>query len=188
MQDVHEITSAIASASTGAMAHVEAFGKLYDAKFDMLYRTVRHRTRVDESTALDIVQDAMMRIVKHMKVLRTERELDAWMNRVAMTTAYDSLRKDRRRRTRELRAVTASSSSEVRRVLELDDVVESLREELESLDSGAFDTLSMRFRTGMTLEAIGRRVGVGPGAADGRLRRTLSALRDRLKEAHDALE
>lgn len=188
MQDVHEITSAIASASTGAMAHVEAFGKLYDAKFDMLYRTVRRRTGVDESTALDMVQDSMMRIVKYMKVFRTERDLDAWMNRVAITTAYDALRKDRRRRARELRAMSSGSSSEVRRVLELDDVVESLREELESLDSRAFDALSMRFRTGMTLEAIGRRLGVGPGAADGRLRRTLSSLRDRLKEAHDALE
>lgn len=187
MQNVHEITSAIASASAGAAAHVEAFGALYDAKFDQVYAALRRRTGVDESTALDLVQDTMMRVIRHMKPFHTESELDAWLARVAMTAAYDHLRKERRRRLRELRAA-AQSSKVMHAAVELDDMVEALRREIESLDHGAFDLLSMRFRAGMTLEAIGRRIGVGPGAVDGRLRRALDQLRQQFKERADGVE
>ncbi len=187
MHDVYEITSAIASASSDTNAHVEAFGRLYDAKFDEVYRKLRRRTGVDEATALDLVQDTMMRVIRHIKPMRTEDELDAWLSRVAMTTAYDYLRMERRRRLRELR-VAADASSDVRGAVELNDLVESMRNEIASLDHGAFDLLNVRFRTGMKLNAIGRRFGIGPGAADGRLRRTMQTLRAQLEERHDAPE
>jgi len=187
LQNVHEITSAIASASTDAFVHVDAFRTLYDAKFDMLYAMLRRRTGVDESTALDLVQETMVRVIRHMKPLRSEAELDAWLGRVAMTTAYDHLRKERRRRLRELKA-SVESRVAMNHAIDLDETVESLRREIESLDRGVFDLLSMRYRAGMTLEAIGKRLGIGPGAVDGRLRRAINELRRQLKEQSDVVK
>jgi len=43
----------------------------------------------------------------------------------------------------------------------------------------------LRYRFGMTLSAIGERMGIAPGAVDGRIRRTLESLRDRGKDGDD---
>lgn len=183
MPSVYEITSAIASASGPTEAYAEAFTTLYDAKFDFVFRLVRRKTGLDEAASLDIVQETMMRVIRHLKPMRTEPELDAWLTRVAMNAAYDSLRRRRRRRVREAahqdRAVTADA---VEQLVELSDVVMRLRSEVRRLDADSFDLLSMRFRAGMTLEAIGRRLGVGAGAVDGRLGRLIKRMRERLEE------
>ncbi len=183
MQSVFEITSAIASGSSDADALVDAFSRLYDSKFDFVHRLIVRKTGVDESAAMDIVQETMMRVIRHIKPMRTEADLDAWLTRVALNASYDRLRADRRRRAREMESVNHRNSIEsVQNLVGMSANVEALREEIAALDVGSFDLLSMRFRAGMTLEAIGRRLGVGAGAADGRLRRVLAQLQQRLEE------
>ena len=72
MDDARRITAAIASGDP------EAFARLYDARFDDLYTLVRRRTGLDESAALDIVQDAMLKVIHRMKPLPNEAALDAY--------------------------------------------------------------------------------------------------------------
>jgi len=190
LQRVFEITSAIASASGQAEAAADAFTALYDAKFEFVFRLVRRKTGVDEASALDLVQETMMRVIRHIKPMRTEPELDAWLTRVAVNAAYDSLRGTRRRVVREAAHQSQRSNQnhaeiaeKMASLVELSAVVTRLRSEVRCLDADSFDLLSMRFRAGMTLEAIGRRLGVGAGAADGRLRRLLKQMQTRLEEA-----
>jgi len=186
VHSVRDITAAIASSSGDAGACAEAFAALYDAKFDMLYRLVRRRTGVDEATGLDIVQDAMIRVIRHMKPMPDEGALDAWLTRVALTTAYDRLRAERRRRLRERAAAERrrDGCSAASRVGD-DDMIERLAHEISRLDTDTFDLIMLRHRAGMTLERIGARLGVGPGAADGRVRRALGRLRRRLEGSGD---
>lgn len=181
MLSVRDITTAIASSAGDAAACAEALATLYDQKFDFVYCLVRARTGVDESTALDIVQDTMIRVIKHMKPLPNEAALDAWLARVALTTACDHFRRERRRRTRERGASMRSPDLCERSSQE----IEALRREIAGLDEGSFDLLTLRFRAGMTLERIGARLGIGPGAVDGRVRRMLARLRDRIREESD---
>lgn len=186
MRSVHEITSAMASASSDAVAS-KAFEELYDAKFDLMHTLIRRRFGMDEATALDLVQDSMMRVMRHIQPMQSEADLDAWLTRVTLSCVFDHLRKERRRRAREAIAGAVRAGS-VGDLHALDERIEALRAELLSMRLATFDLLAMRFRAGMTLEAIGRRLGIGPGAVDGRIRRALASLGKGLEERHDASE
>ena len=52
-----------------------------------------------------------------------------------------------------------------------------LEKRLHRLETGAADLLRRRFVLGWTLERIGRELGIGAGAVDGRIRRALSTLK-----------
>lgn len=180
--DAREITAAIASSSGDAAACAAAFGTLYDWKFGFVFGVLRARTGADEATCLDLVQETMLRVIKYIKTLPDEAALDAWLARVAVTTAYDHYRRDRRRRGREIEASQRCADEPTPG----DDRVAVLRAAMAELEPGVFELLALRFGAGMTLELIGRRFGVGPGAADGRLRRALRGLRERVEEKTDA--
>ena len=89
------VTSAIAR---GGMA---AFDEFYAEWFDFAYETARHVTGRDEAMCLDIVQEAMLRVARTIRPMRTEDDVRRWLVRVVHTTALDELRRERRRRGRE---------------------------------------------------------------------------------------
>ncbi|MFG0274778.1 MAG: RNA polymerase sigma factor [Phycisphaerales bacterium] len=170
MDDVRRITAAIASGDP------EAFARLYKARFDFVYAVVRRRTGLDEAACLDIVQDAMLKVIRRMKPLPNEAALDAWLRRVALRCAYDHLRRERRLRSRERAAAKADAAP----AQSVDpDALDWLRDELGALDRATADLIDLRFRAGLTLGAIGRRVGLSPGAVDGRINRALDTVRKR---------
>jgi DNA-directed RNA polymerase specialized sigma24 family protein len=70
---IQRLTTAIASGDT------EAFGRFYDRWFDWSVAEARRATGRDESFCLDVVQDAMMRVIKSMKPLPHEAALYRWM-------------------------------------------------------------------------------------------------------------
>lgn len=176
--DAREISAAIASNSGDAATCAAAFGTLYDWKFDYVYGVLRAKTGADEATCLDLVQETMLRVIRHMKVTPSETELDAWLARVAVTTAYDYYRSESRRRRRE----SAAASRGRDEAPHMDERVAALRAAVAELEPGVFEILVLRFGVGLTLEQIGRRLGVGPGAADGRIRRVMRGLRARVEE------
>lgn len=177
MDDARTLTAAIA-AGDGA-----AFARLYEARFDMMYAAAHRFTGQSEHDCLDVVQDAMLRVIRAARVLDDWPSLDAWLRCVVRSVAYDHLRRERRRRARE-RAVSERRAEHATHTPDATDPALAerlawLRAELTNADPDAARLLSLRFRAGMTLERIGETLGVGPGAADGRIRRTLAALRDR---------
>lgn len=175
MDDVRATTSAIASGDT------EAFARLYSAKFDMMLRTAQTRTGLGESDCLDIVQDSMLKALYSMRVFKEAHSLDAWLRRVTTNVALDRIRAERRRARRE-KAVTADRDQSVPSP-QLDERIRIIREQMRTLDRASADLLDMRYRMGMTLTAIGARLGLKPGAVDGRIRRSLETLRHRMEEA-----
>jgi RNA polymerase sigma factor (sigma-70 family) len=99
--DTPQLTRDIASGNP------EAFAQLYRARFDEMYRWARRATGRDEAFCLDVVQDAMMRIIRSLKPLQSERQLRGYLRAATQSCALDRLRSERRRRERERRAAGA---------------------------------------------------------------------------------
>ncbi len=179
--EVRALTSAVASGDT------EAFARFYRAWFDSMYTVARRATGRDEAFCLDVVQDAMLRVIRSLKPMNTTGDLRRWLRVLVASCAYDRLRQESRRRAREKRAV-AGRSNPGPSALCADDVDRRLRwlhEELESLDDRSVQLLLMRHRFGWTLQQIGNVLGLKPGTVDGRLRRLQRTLRRRAKEQFD---
>ena len=170
MKDVRRLTAAIASGDP------EAFAQFYKAKFDYVYAVARRSTGYDEQACLDIVQDTMMRVIRYMKPFDEAKSLSNWLTRVTRSVAIDHLRKERRRRAREQRAAEGRRQEPDDVPSELHERIEWLRREMRGVDRVSAEIIELRYRGGLTLEAIGRRLGMGTGAVHGRLTRTIARL------------
>ena len=181
---VRSLTEAIASGNT------EAFATFYRQWFDTMYAQARNASGRDESFCLDIVQDAMLRVIKAAPPMESDDDLRRWLRVVVQSCAYDRFREEARRTAREQRAVAVrgSNNSNVEVGAEEDTVdrVRWLERELQTLNDRDVQLLLMRHRFGWTLKRIGDALGLKPGAVDGRIRRVLTKLRRRAKEqSHD---
>ena len=170
---IGKLTAAIASGDT------EAFGRFYETWFDFMYAQARRATGRDEATCLDIVQDAMMKVIHSIRPFDEEARFRPWLRAVVINCAYDRLRSESRRIAREQTASTNKTETDIE---ELEDRLAWLRGELASMDEHSTRLIIMRHRFGWTLQQIGAAVGLSPGAVDGRLRRTLSTLRKKGSE------
>ena len=178
--EVKALTTAIASGDT------EAFARFYRAWFDAMYADAVRATGRDEAFCLDVVQDAMLRIIRRMKPMATEGDLRRWLRAVVQSCAYDRLRGESRRRRREAAALprdpgtrTATDHGDLRRRLQW------LEQQLRTCDDASVRMLLMRHRFGWTLQQIGVALGIKPGAVDGRLRRLVGGLRRTAQEELD---
>jgi RNA polymerase sigma factor (sigma-70 family) len=181
-RDVKALTTAIASGDT------EAFARFYRAWFDAMYADAVGATGRDEAFCLDVVQDAMLRIIRRMKPMATEGDLRRWLRAVVRSCAYDRLRSESRRRQREAEAAAgrqdagtqaAPDRAELRRRLQW------LEQQLRTCDDASVRMLLMRHRFGWTLQQIGVALGIKPGAVDGRLRRLVLRFRRTAQEESD---
>ena len=162
-----------------ALGNPEAFAHLYKAKFGHVYAVARRVTRFDEESCLDIVQDTMIRVIRHIRPFNDARTLDNWLTCVTRSVAYDHLRRERRRRIRERRAVDGRPTAMADDTQQTLERIEWVRRELRGLDRVAGEIIELRFRAGLTLSAIGQRLGIGTGAVHGRLTRAIARLRKR---------
>jgi RNA polymerase sigma-70 factor (ECF subfamily) len=163
-----------------------AFAEFYDLWFDRAYATARRITRRDESFCLDVVHDAMLRVVRQMRPLDSEAAVGAWMARTIWTTAIDALRTERRRTRREHdvgaeRAANADAPGDGTERERL----EWLRARIAALPTVDRRLVQERFDHDRTLDAVGRALGMTGHAAHGRIRRILARLRDAAKELFD---
>ncbi len=181
--EVRSLTEAIASGNT------EAFATFYRQWFDTMYTQARSASGRDESFCLDVVQDAMLRVIKSVPSMANADDLRRWLRVVVRSCAYDRFREEARRTAREQRAVAVRASNNSNgKVGDEENTVERihwLERELQSLEDRDVQLLLMRHRFGWTLKRIGRTLGMKPGAVDGRIRRVLSKLRRRAKEQSD---
>lgn len=180
--EIKALTTAIASGDT------EAFARFYRAWFDAMYADAVRATGRDESFCLDVVQDAMLRIIRHLRPMATEDDLRRWLRAVVRSCAYDRLRSEARRRRREAEAA-ARRDATAPGPAHPDDLRRRLRwleQQLQACDDASTRMLVMRHRFGWTLRQIAASLGLEPGAVDGRLRRLVRGLRRKAQEeSHD---
>jgi RNA polymerase sigma-70 factor, ECF subfamily len=170
-QSASELSSAMAAGDARAIG---AFCRDY---FDRMYRYARQATRGDEATCLDIVQDAMLRIVRTVRRVESEPQLIAWVRLVVRTTAYDYLKRESRRRVRESLATVGATSD---RESDVDaEQLAWLRDQLSRLDPQLVKIIELRYEKRWTLSRIATAMGLKTGAVDGRLRRAIRELRSK---------
>lgn len=173
---IRQLTSAIASGETGALA------RFYHRWFDRMYAEANRVTGRDESFCLDVVEEAMMRVIRSLGPMDNEAALWGWLRAVIRSCALDRLRREMRRRKREQAGEGIAPPAPPD---DLEERLAWLRRELAEMNDHDSALLTMRHRFGWTLRQVAGAVGLNPGAVDGRLRRTLQTLRRRAKEAFD---
>ena len=168
----------------------QAVGAFYERYFGLLLRVARGalpRGRAsDEGACLDVVHDAVLRIVRTIRpVTGGEGQLVAWLRLVVQSVAYDLLRREQRRAARERRQLNSRDEHTHVNGVDLAEQVAWLRGELARLDPRLVELIELRYAERWTLAAIGARLGVSAGTIDGRLRRALDPIRQRAREAFD---
>lgn len=169
-----EATACAAALSRGDRAAIEHF---YRSGFPVALAVARHATRRDESFCLDVVHDAMIRVLRGVKPSLSDAQLDVYLKRCVVTSSIDRLRREKRRAARE-RSREVHATAQVSEP----DLIASLREALNQLDDLDRSLLTARFARGATLEAAGREHGLSGPAAHGRVRRALARLGSIMKE------
>src|SRR5947207_2305126 len=124
---VDKLTAAMAAGDARA---IEAFYRNY---FQWIYRTAQKTTGRDESFCLDVVQDAMVRVIRTIRQVDSEARLFAWLRLVVQTTALDLLKAESRRRKREM-AVAVGVGAGAEPANEEDDRLTWLERQIARLD------------------------------------------------------
>ena len=167
-------TDAIASGDT------EAFARFFNEWFEWMRRESARLSGRDDAFCADVVQNAMMRVIRSLKPMDDKDGLRRWLSVVVRSCVYDRLRADLRRQAREHATPTPSRQPDA----DLQERLRWLEGELRTVCDANAELLLMRYRFGWTLQQIGTAVGLRPGAVDGRLRRLLSTLRRRERGQH----
>jgi RNA polymerase sigma factor (sigma-70 family) len=177
-----DVAALSAAVSSGDAVAVEAFYRRY---FDRLYAEARRATRRDEAFCLDVVQEAVLKIVRTIRTVQSEGQLLAWIRLVVRTAALDLLRAERRRQRREANAPRSPTDDGIDANLQRGEQVAWLREQIQRLDPAIVRLIELRYVERWTLSRIAERFRLSVGTVDGRLRRALAALRDAAREVDD---
>jgi RNA polymerase sigma factor (sigma-70 family) len=168
---------------TAAMARgdPEAIAAFYRERFTWMFARARCACGRDESFCLDVVQDAMLRIVRCIQPVNSTRQLEAWLTLVVKSVAYDLLRREARRARYERQAargeVAAPPNGD-------DEAYAWLVRRMEGLDPQMVRIINLRYYEGWTLQRIAGRLGLSIGTIDGRLRRALLEIRRGQENGH----
>jgi RNA polymerase sigma-70 factor, ECF subfamily len=150
------------------------FSELLTARLDRAYR-LAGLVLSDASEAEDAVGDAALRAWQAFGRLRDVAGFDAWFDRILLNVCRDRLRRRRRVRFIPLGAGTdrPASSDPFRRVLDLDDVLRTMRD----LDDDERLVVVLHFWADLTLTDVAARIGVPVGTVKSRLNRALQRMR-----------
>lgn len=166
--------------SAGSVKAIEEFYREY---FPQIYRTARRITGRDESFGLDVVQEAMLRILRCIKPMENQQHLDAWLDLVVKSTAYDLLKAEARRQKREQTAAhcrqlaVGMESATVACDEEANERLVWLRQQLSQFDPELAQMIDLRYQQSWTLDRMAVFLGLSIATVDGRLRRAINRLK-----------
>jgi RNA polymerase sigma factor (sigma-70 family) len=89
--NLHEITTGM------SCGDAVAFNSFFDAYYPRLYRYLFVVAGGNEALAKDCIQDAMLRIIRHVKPCDNEPAFWGWLTRVVKSVFIDEMRKRKRR-------------------------------------------------------------------------------------------
>lgn len=173
---VERHTKAIASGDT------EAFALFYQTWFDRMYKETRKLTRRDEAFCMDVVQDAMIKVIKSLRQpVKSEKQFWAWLRIIIKCCACDILRSELKRHQREKNVTLKNNTNNLTSnhrdsTPDITEQLNWLRKELTNVDTYSHKLLVMRYQLGWTLQNISNYTGLAPGAVDGRLKRIIKSL------------
>lgn len=154
----------------------EAFALLYRRYRDWCVRVAWRFSR-DEAAAWDATHDAFAWLLKKLPTLRVEGRLSSLLYPVVKNAATTAARKEGMRARHEGERSTAQGEI-AGAVAGAADSSRELERALAALPDAQRETLLMRAVDGMSMEEIGRALGVPAGTVKSRLHHALGAMRD----------
>jgi RNA polymerase sigma factor (sigma-70 family) len=164
----------------------EAIEAFYRDCFQWLYQKARRASGRDEAFCLDVVQEAVLRILRCVRPIESEGQFRAWLRLVVQSTAYDLLKSDLRRARRESLVLVPSGEDGPDEPLQVEERLAWLRRQLADMDPEIARMIDLRYRKSWTLARIAGLLGLSVGTIDGRLRRAVGRLRELAKEEFDS--
>ncbi len=181
LETTAELTAAMAAGEERA---VEVFYRRY---FDWLYRQARRVSGRDEAFCLDVVQDAVLRVMRTVRKVESENQFRGWMTLVVQTTAYDLMRSEGRRKKREMMVAAGREELMVAADGRDQQRLDWLWEQIAGLDRPLAKILELRLEQRWSLRRIAGSLGVSVGTIDGRIRRALRRIKlDAIAKFDDA--
>lgn len=136
------------------------------------------RWEADEDRALDLLQEAFVRVWRALPEFRGDSALSTWIHSIAVRTAMDRMREDSRRARREEVAGRGHSTE----VADAPAARLDLERALAALPDGQRRMLILHGIEGYRCREIAERLGVAVGTVRSQVHRA----RRKLKEALDA--
>ena len=155
----------------------DAFSSLVDASVDRLYSVATLILR-DPDRAQDAVQEALMSAWKDVRALRDPDAWDAWLHRITVWACYKAAKKERRRKTVELKVVPdpdRAIASDAAAALANRDLIER---QLNDLPVEHRAVIVLRFYLDLPLDEVGDILDIPVGTVKSRLHRALASLRE----------
>lgn len=151
-----------------------AFGEFHDAFAPRLFRYLIVCLRGDEHGAADVLQDTLVRVVRHARCFEDERTFWDWLTRLARTAAADHGRKGGRYR-RFLERFRHTQPE----VMPPDDheLAEALDTALEQLRPADAALLRAKYHDRRSQRDLARQTGLSEEALESRLRRARATLK-----------
>ncbi len=161
----------------------EAFGQLYDAYMERIYRFVYFRVE-DQQTAEDITSQVFLKAWSNLDRFSFNRTpYLAWLYTIAHNAVIDHYRT--RKVTTALDDVQLSQQDHAEAVendIDLSSEMKSIKEALEMLTDDQQKVLTLKFIEGMSNHEIARHLGKREGAIRALQMRGLQALAKQLEE------
>jgi len=158
------------------LGDADAFEAFYRDWYPRVVALARAASRRDESFALDVAQEVMLRAARSLPACEGEAPLNAWMSRTTLRVVIDHLRRDTRRARRETFAA-GHESAPAAPLQDTHALAEALARELRELPLAEYEALRARLLEGRTLAQTARACDTSVPAVHGRVRRTLDSLR-----------
>lgn len=155
------------------MGNTNAFGGLV-RKYEKPIFNLMYRTTGSPEAAADLTQDAFLKAFDKLHTYRPGRKFYSWLFALAVNTARDHLRRDRRQPD------VTDHDPEIAPAGEAPDITDdfqSLLEIMRTLPVQDREAVLMRFREGLKMKEIAERLGLSVSGAKMRVRRGLAKLR-----------
>jgi RNA polymerase sigma-70 factor, ECF subfamily len=173
-----------------------AFRAFFERYAQLLAAFVLRRSNLDRAAAEDIVQNVMIRVLRALPAYRAEASLLTWMCQICRSELADVRRRSARRPVTVSMDSDASAAAVVGQLLGLAELeperqasmgehAGALMRVLERLPERYTWALEWKYGDDMSVEEIGRQLGVSATAAQSLMARARQAFRDAWLADHD---
>jgi RNA polymerase sigma-70 factor (ECF subfamily) len=174
-----------------------AFDAFFNAYFPRVYRFALPRLNGDVDSTREVVQATLEKAIRKLESFRGESGLFTWICQICRNEIVDHIRARRRMR----HVVLIDDEPELRAAIESIEAPEEfdlaksygraesariVRVVLDRLPSSYGDALEWKYIEGQSVEAIGKRLGIGTIAAQSLLARARRAFREGLESVFGA--
>ena len=153
----------------------EAFGQLYDACIDRVYRFIFFRVS-DVPTAEDLTSQVFLKAWQNLGRYRPTGPFLAWLYAIARNTVIDHYRTYKQTVSLDEAAPIAAQDDKLDELVELKFKMSSVQESLQYLTEEQQEVITLKFIAEYDTDQIARRMGKSEGAIRALQMRALQAL------------